>query len=60
MTDRIARALFVALAVGLSSAPAGAQPNGSSELYRFQADSRTHWISPENPTGAPDRNGIGM
>ena len=57
MTDRIARALFVALAVGLSSAPAAAQPNGSSELYRFQADSRTHWISPENPTGAPGLGG---
>ena len=44
-----------AFAIG---SPGRAQEDPSSQpLYRFQPNSRTHWISPENPTGEPGAGG---
>ena len=40
---------MLALALLLAS-PAAAQD--ADDLYRYRADERTHWVSPENPTGA--------
>jgi hypothetical protein len=34
------------------AAETGAIAQESSDLYRYRANERTHWVSPENPTGA--------
>ena len=43
------RLQLLALAL-LMASPAAAQD--SDDLYRYRANERTHWVSPENPTGA--------
>src|SRR5688500_16496525 len=51
--------LTIAAAFGLAiGTPAHAQDDPSTQpLYRFQPNSRPHWISPENPTGAKGAGG---
>ena len=41
----------------LVAPPAQAQDGPQAPLYQFQPQGRTHWISPENPTGAPGVGG---
>lgn len=49
---------IVIAALGLFGAQAApAQPEAAAPLYRFQADARSRWVSPENPTGAPGAGG---
>ena len=43
------RPQLLALAL-LMATPIAAQD--ADDLYRYRADERTHWVSPENPTGA--------
>jgi len=56
----IKRAVLAAVAAVAfaNGSPAQAQEDPSAQpLYRFQPNSRTHWISPENPTGEPGAGG---
>ncbi len=40
------------LVAGLLIVPSGAIAQDSSDLYRYRAGEQTHWVSPENSTGA--------
>jgi hypothetical protein len=45
------------IAAALAISGAAAAQDGS-DLYRYKADERTHWVSPENPTGAKGTGGL--
>ena len=57
MTRRRSWVFAIPVALMFAAAPAFAQEETPVPLYRFQGDARTHWISPENPTGAPGVGG---
>ena len=50
------RLLFVLLAMTIAPVAASAQTD-SAPLYQYREGERPHWISPENPTGAPGAGG---
>ena len=57
MIAKIAWSLLGIIVFLLAPAPVQAQSEQSDALYRFQPGSRTRWVSPENPTGAPGAGG---
>ncbi len=50
------RILFLLLAMTIAPATASAQSD-TAPLYQYREGERPHWISPENPTGAPGAGG---
>ncbi|HYI48443.1 MAG TPA: glycoside hydrolase family 172 protein [Allosphingosinicella sp.] len=46
-----------ALLLLLAPLPAAAQTQAEEPLYQYRSGQRPHWISPENPTGAPGAGG---
>lgn len=50
------RFLFVLLAMTIAPTIAAAQTD-TAPLYQYREGERPHWISPENPTGAPGAGG---